>query len=176
MQLSFTTFVPKYLNLATFVKDILHILISSVYPASSSWDMQVYLVFPTIYPTPRSFMQLTHSIWKIYNSLLIAFYRTLFSVTVTVLSSLKCRSWWRHASENTLYERPKVPQYFEGQSVQIRTSTNILVLKTWVFFKKLICYFCLCFLEYVVYAYWYVNKLHIVIPAKPSLCSLNIEP
>jgi hypothetical protein len=45
MQLSFITVVPKYLNLATSVKDMLHILISSVYPASSSWDMHVYLVF-----------------------------------------------------------------------------------------------------------------------------------
>jgi len=36
MQLLFINVVPKYLALATFVKDILHVLISSVNPAFSS--------------------------------------------------------------------------------------------------------------------------------------------
>ena len=98
------------------------------------------------------------------------------SITVTVVPSVKYRSWWRHASENTRYERQNLPQYFEEHAVKIRTSTNISDLKVWIFIKKHTRYFCLCFLECAMYAYWYESKIHSVIPTKTVLCSLNIEP
>jgi hypothetical protein len=105
MQLSFVTVVPKYLNLATFLKDILRLLIPSVYPAFSSWDMHVYLVLPTICPTPPSFMQLTQRILKIHNSLLIDFLSYLifshcncvifFEILIMVTSRIREYMLWK---------------------------------------------------------------------------------
>ena len=147
MQLSFVTVVSKYLNLTAFVKDVLHVLISSVYPAFSSWDMHVYLVlFPTICPTPPSFMQLTQRILKIYNSLLIDFLSYLifshcncvifFEIPIMVTSRVREYTLWKTERTTvfwgTICEVQNINKHLRFEDLRLHQKTHTLFLSVFL--------------------------------------------
>lgn len=153
MQLLFIDVVPKYLTLSTFVKDILHVLISLVYPAFSSWDMHVYLVFfSTIYPTPPSFMQLTYRILKIHNSLLIDFLSylifshcncvTFFEIPIMVTSRIREYTLWKTERSTvfwgTICGDQNINKHLRFEDLSLHQKTHTLFLSVFLRMCRLI--------------------------------------
>lgn len=143
MQLLFIAVAPKYLTLATFVKDIFHVLVSSVYPAFSSWHMHVYLVFSTIYPTPPSFMQLTYRILKIYNFLLIDWFLSylifshcycviFFEIPIMVTSRIGEYTLWKTERTTvfwgTICEDQNINKHLRFEDLSLHKKTHTLFL------------------------------------------------
>jgi hypothetical protein len=177
MQLSFIAVLPKYLNLAIFVKDILHILISSVCPAFGPWDMHVYLAFFPPFTLHHPPLCSWHTVFYRYTTLYwLRFIAPYFQ------SLELCYLLWNTDHGAVTHQRIHVMKdrtYYDISKGNLWRTEHQQTFGIWRLesaLKKISRYFCLCFLEWVLYAYWYVNKLYIVIPAKPSLCSLNIGP
>jgi hypothetical protein len=114
----------------------------SVYPAFCSWDMHVYLAFLTIYPKPPSFMQLTHRILKIYNSLLIATLWYLifshsncgifFEIPIMVTSRIRAYKLWK-AERTTAFwgvvcEDKNINKFLRFEDLSLHQKTQPLFL------------------------------------------------